>query len=148
MIMKSRSSYGATLLEVMLVLAVAAMVIVMSIRYYRNATNAQNVNLIMSQIQAITAAADAYVQGQAGDYSALANSSISDIVGDDGLTTAYGTAITVAGTGNTTYTVSFAGMPKAVCSSLAAQIIANSKIAITSACSASGAMTYTYTSTD
>ena len=51
--MRSRKSSGATLLEVMLVLAVAAMVIVMSIRYYKNAQNSQNVNAILAQIQAI-----------------------------------------------------------------------------------------------
>jgi len=45
--MKSRRMSGVTLLEIMLVLAVAAMVIVMSIRYYRNATNSQNSNVII-----------------------------------------------------------------------------------------------------
>ena len=63
----SKKNQGVTLLEVLLVLAIAAMIIVMSIRYYQSASTSQQVNMTMEEIQAITAAADNLAIGS-GSY--------------------------------------------------------------------------------
>ena len=51
-------SKGVTLLEIMLVLAIAAIIIVMSVRYYQSTTNAQQAHAFIAQMQAIQAALD------------------------------------------------------------------------------------------
>lgn len=70
--MKSLSrSAGVTLLEIMLVLAIAAMIIVMSVRYYQSASSSQQATAAFAQVQAITAAADTLAQ-MSGDYTKAA----------------------------------------------------------------------------
>jgi type II secretory pathway pseudopilin PulG len=49
---------GVTLLEIMLVLAIAAMVIVMSIRYYQSASNNQKINAALNVITSVVAASE------------------------------------------------------------------------------------------
>ena len=58
-----KSTQGVTLLEIMLVLAIAAMIIVMSIRYYQSAQASSQANAFVSQVQAIAAAAENLAQG-------------------------------------------------------------------------------------
>ena len=54
---------GVTLLEVMLVLAIAAMIIVMSVRYYQSTNAANQANTVVQQITSIVAAADSLSVG-------------------------------------------------------------------------------------
>lgn len=49
---------GATLLEIMLVLAIVALLIVMSVRFYQSASTSNKVNAGMSTVNTIVAAAD------------------------------------------------------------------------------------------
>jgi type II secretory pathway pseudopilin PulG len=138
-----KSTIGVTLLEIMLVLAIASMVIVMSIRYYQNATNSQNANTIMEQLEAITAAADNLAQGS-NSYSGIGNSSgVATIVGAKNMTTPYNGAITIAGAG-ATYTVSLTA-PVAVCTAIVSKLKANSRY-VSPACTSAGVLTYTYNS--
>lgn len=58
-----RSMMGVTLLEIMLVLAIAALVIVMSIRFYQSASDTNKVNAGMSTVQGIVAAGENAVAG-------------------------------------------------------------------------------------
>jgi Tfp pilus assembly protein FimT len=53
-----KSIMGVTLLEIMLVLAIAALVIVMSIRFYSSASNSQKINTMVSLVTALNAAAE------------------------------------------------------------------------------------------
>lgn len=141
-----KSALGVTLLEIMLVLAIAAMVIVMSIRYYQNATNSQNANLVLEQIQNIAAAADNLAIGTSS-YSAITTSSLTSVVGASNMKTPYGQSITFTsgGAGSpTTYSVSIPGLPTAVCQSVYVKLKANTKYQ-NSAC-ASGTVSYTYNS--
>jgi type II secretory pathway component PulJ len=46
---QARSILGVTLLEIMLVLAVAAMIIIMSVRYYESANSSQQANATLQQ---------------------------------------------------------------------------------------------------
>ena len=143
-----KSASGVTLLEIMLVLAIAAMIIVMSIRYYQNATNSQNANAIVEQIQNITAAADNLAIG-ANSYSKLTTSSLGTLVGTNNMKTPYNTPITLSGPTPTSYTVTVGTMPTAVCTSVASKLAANSKYSgggSTPTCSGN-TVTYTYDST-
>jgi type II secretory pathway pseudopilin PulG len=58
-----RSVSGVTLLEIMLVLAIAAMIIVMSVRYYQSAQSSSQANSYTQQAQAIQAAAENLAAG-------------------------------------------------------------------------------------
>jgi type II secretory pathway pseudopilin PulG len=136
-----KSIAGVTLLEIMLVLAIASMVIVMSIRYYQNATNSSNTNILLAQVQNITAAADNLAQG-GGSYSALTASNLASVAGASNLRTPYGTSIAVANSGGTAYTVSIPGLNASVCTQLSVKLRANPKFA-SPACAA-GTLTYTY----
>src|SRR4029078_34419 len=51
-----RSILGVTLLEIMLVLAIAAMVVVMSIRYYQSASANQKINSGLNTVTGVIAA--------------------------------------------------------------------------------------------
>jgi type II secretory pathway pseudopilin PulG len=139
-----KSISGVTLLEIMLVLAIASMVIVMSIRYYKNATDANNANAILEEIQNITAAADNLAQG-AGGYSAASTTAITAIAGAQNMKTPYGSTIAITGGAGTTYTVAIPGIPAAVCISLQAKIKVNSKFTPGAACATTGTTTLNYT---
>ncbi|OGT44051.1 MAG: hypothetical protein A3F42_08725 [Gammaproteobacteria bacterium RIFCSPHIGHO2_12_FULL_37_34] len=56
MIRRFGSMIGVTLLEILLVLGIAAVIIVMSLRYYSAASATSQVNTYLQQIQAIAAA--------------------------------------------------------------------------------------------
>ena len=59
---KSRKSMlGVTLLEIMLVLAIAAMVIVMSIRYYQSASTNQKINAALNTVTGMVAAGESFL---------------------------------------------------------------------------------------
>src|SRR5436190_1948102 len=84
---------GVTLLEIMLVLAIAAMIIIMSVRYYQATSQSQQLTSILQTVQAITAAADTLTQG-AGTYSSLSTSTLINMV-PNGLMTPWDQPITV-----------------------------------------------------
>ena len=89
-----KSILGVTLLEVMLVLAIAAMIIVMSVRYYQTATAGQQANAMMEQIQAIVAAADGLAQAS-GSYSSVTTSNLTKLLPGGSFTTPWGSPIVV-----------------------------------------------------
>lgn len=141
-----RSMLGVTLLEIMLVLAVAAMIIVMSVRYYQSANASNQANIVLQQIQAITASADGLAQSS-GKYSAVTTSNITPLLSNvGGLTTPWGTAITIT-SGTTTYGVKVAGIPANVCGLIWGRLQADAHYASLSKCNATGNtdLTYTYT---
>ena len=75
---------GVTLLEIMLVLAIAAMIIVMSVRYYQSTTNAQQANAFVAQMQAIAAAMDQLAEST-HSYKNIQEAELTALVGDKGL---------------------------------------------------------------
>lgn len=140
-----KSIAGVTLLEIMLVLAIASMVIVMSIRYYQNATNAENANIILEEIQNITAAADNLSQGS-GTFSSVNSTNVGSIAGTKNMMTPYGGTSTFTITsGSGSYTVSVGTMPPSVCSALFTKLTINSKFSNVTC--TSGTLAYTYSST-
>lgn len=134
---------GVTLLEIMLVLAIAAMVIVMSIRYYQSATYSQQTNQVMGQIEAITAAMDQLSQG-AGSYVGITPTQLEAVVGVSNMTTAQNQLIGLTASTITTYTIQIPALPAAVCTSLLAKLSANYNITKPVCDTATGNLTYTY----
>lgn len=128
------SMLGVTLLEIMLVLAVAAMIIIMSVRYYQSATVSQQSNSMLQQIQAISAAADTYAQGNGG-YTGLSNSNL-PVSSSSVLNLPWGGSVTVTGKSGTTYEISLPGIPANVCTSLTASLRSNGKFKPGEACAA------------
>jgi type II secretory pathway pseudopilin PulG len=137
-----KSILGVTLLEIMLVLAIASMIILMSVRYYKSATASQQATALLEQIQVITAAGDSLALGSTG-YSAVTTANLQNALGGSTqLNTPWG-AITVSASTATTYTIAFpATLPTDVCTSVETQLSASPKY---TAVTCTG---YTYTSTD
>ena len=148
----TKSMSGVTLLEIMLVLAIAAMIIVMSVRYYQSANASQQATAALGQLQAITAAADGLAQGS-GSY--VTGNVSSATVGpllpggpQGGLMTPWGTTIDISASAPDKYTVAIPTVPYSVCPLLYAKLAANPHIGTSvTACGGAGAtnMNYTYT---
>jgi len=141
---------GVTLLEIMLVLAIAAMVILMSVRYYQSASASQQSNAIIEQLQAISAASDSLAQAT-GSYTsvngaALGNAALSPLLPVGGLTAPWGATITVVGTAAGTYTMALSTVPAAVCPLMVSKMTSNNHYTVTSgACgSTAAAITFQY----
>jgi type II secretory pathway pseudopilin PulG len=111
----ANSVLGVTLLEIMLVLAIAAMIIVMSIRYYQSATTSQQTNTVMEQLMSIVSAADNLAQST-GSYSAsgVSNATLTPLLPGGTFTTPWGTPIEITATANT-LTIPIGNVPTGVC---------------------------------
>jgi type II secretory pathway pseudopilin PulG len=142
----STSILGVTLLEVMLVLAIAAMVIVMSVRYYQSASANQQATSMMQQIQAIVSAADGLAQA-GGNYTVVTTAAITSLMPDGKMTSPWGGAITIPTSKTGNYTVRYASVPKNVCPLVRAQLVANSKYSAVTACSTTAVTTLNFTYT-
>jgi type II secretory pathway pseudopilin PulG len=138
-----RTILGVTLLEIMLVLAIAAMVIVMSIRYYQSASDNQKINSALNTITGIVAAGESYLaSGPASGMSGISNAVLQSQVGYTVPPSPWGGSITVAGSGNTTYSISMpVSSSGSVCTRMIALLAQNSKFTNTSC--ASGALSLT-----
>lgn len=144
----SKSMLGVTLLEIMLVLAVAAMIIVMSVRYYQSATASQESNATMEQVSAITAAADGIAQGS-NTYSAVTQSAVKPMMPNQTFATPWGGTVTITTGKATTYSVTITSVPVNVCSQIVPKLAANTKFtgvspATAGACTTIGDVKYTY----
>ncbi|OGT38906.1 MAG: hypothetical protein A3F12_01850 [Gammaproteobacteria bacterium RIFCSPHIGHO2_12_FULL_38_14] len=133
-----RSILGVTLLEIMLVLAIAAMVIVMSIRYYQSATASQQANTVMQQVQGIIAAADNFAQ-PTGTYSGITSANIGPLLPAQGLSLPWGASIALSGAGANTYTMTLTSTPPAVCRLISGKLASNRSLTITGACGTAAA---------
>jgi type II secretory pathway pseudopilin PulG len=137
---------GVTLLEVMLVLAIAAMIIVMSVRYYQSATSSSQANAALSQVQAIIAAADGLAQSGGSYAGTVSSTALAPLLPARGLYMPWGEAVTIAAPSASTFTIAFTSIPRGVCPLLNARLISNNHISATGTCneSAVSAITYTY----
>src|SRR6478735_750227 len=91
-----KSILGVTLLEIMLVLAIAAMIIVMSVRYYQSASASQQANSILQAIQAITATADGIAQAT-GTYASVSTTTVKPMMPNADMGTPWGGDIKIVG---------------------------------------------------
>ncbi|OGT62015.1 MAG: hypothetical protein A3F14_00335 [Gammaproteobacteria bacterium RIFCSPHIGHO2_12_FULL_43_28] len=144
----SNKRTGVTLLEIMLVLALAAMVIILSVRYYTTSTSFREANDLLSKISAITAAADT-IAGPTSSYTGVTRQSVVDLVSENSMTTPWGGAIGFTVDSARSYTVSIPGVPSVTCNKIRSNLSANPHFptASMSACAAAGQsadFSYTY----
>ena len=138
---------GVTLLEVMLVLAVAAMIIVMSIRYYQSATANQQVNGTLSLLQGIQAGMDSLAGGVRGyDQLTLPGDLVKVMPGDE-IRTPWGTEVTVTAGSATTYTVTLPSMGGTICDMVSVRLAQDSKWTVPTCSTATQNYQFTYDST-
>lgn len=133
----AQSMLGVTLLEIMLVLAIAAMIIVMSVRYYQSASASQQANDILQKITAITAVADGIAQGT-GRYTGVTSAAVKPMMPNQSMATPWGGGdITITGEA-AKYNVTIPGMPANVCSQISPKLQANDRFVIDASTSCSG----------
>ena len=80
---------GVTLLEIMLVLAIAAIIIVLSVRYYQTTTTAQQANAFLAQLQAIQTAVDQLAEST-HSYENIRKQDIAQLLGNNWNITPWG----------------------------------------------------------
>ena len=126
---------GVTLLEIMLVLAIAALVIIMSIRFYQSASTSNKVNAGMSTINTIVGGAENYFNVK-GSYTGVSSGVKNYFPGAAMPASPWGGASTVADISATSYSISLnvptgTGTPSNPgsdpCSQLGALILQNAK---------------------
>lgn len=143
----AKSVLGVTLLEIMLVLAIAAMIIVMSVRYYQSANASQQATQVLNQIQAIFASADALSQGT-GSYSGVNSASLAPLLSNSGgLTTPWGATMTVSASTNN-FTITIPKTPAAVCGLLQGRLQGDVHYSNVTTCTGTTAQTFKYTYTE
>jgi len=129
---------GVTLLEIMLVLAIASMVIVMSIRYYQSASNNQKINAALNVITGMVAGGES-VLGATGSL-ATVGTAIKPYLPNNKLPDSpWGGVVEVTAAGESTYRFTV-NVPAAVCPGLLALVNQNSKLS-TSNCGTPGKIT-------
>lgn len=134
---------GVTLLEIMLVLAIAAFVIVMSIRYYYSTAASQQTNSLLSQFQAIVSASGA-LAGETGDYTKVTTVGVKSFMPDQNLNSPWGSAITVTGSASS-YEVVVPSTPGNVCVLLNSQLSADTHYNVSTSCPSSGTVDFKFT---
>lgn len=137
---------GATLIEVLLVLAIIALIILMSVRYYQSTTAATQSDQVMNTISAITAAADNLSLGTADGYSNVTESNMASVLGSANMNSPWGTPITFGALNTTSYSVNIPKPSAAVCGAVLVKLKANSKFTNVT-CTDGGNLSYTYNST-
>ena len=140
---------GVTLLEVMLVLAIAAMIIVMSVRYYQSANATSQSNTVVSTVTAIAAAGDQLAAGAGGSYAGLTQVAISNLLPPNSMTTPWGSAITITAFVANGYLITVPQVPVNQCSLVSAKVTANPSFTTATPCAAAAPtdLKFTYTAT-
>ncbi len=144
----AKSTLGVTLLEVMLVLAIAAMIIVMSIRYYQSTTAAQQSNTVLAQVQAIVSAAEQLSQATGSFASTGGNVStttIEPLLPKNGLVLPWGSAITVTNASASSFDITLAGLSANVCPLVKSKLTASAHFSVSEECSTTGTTSLTIT---
>ena len=125
---------GVTLLEVLLVLVIASLVLVMSIRYYQNATNSAKANSAFDLVGSVISAADSYINaGNAASTITSATVLAGYFSGGTVPTSPFGAnqAITITGASNGSYTIGIPEVTAGACGPLVTNSKANTRITST-----------------
>lgn len=143
---KLKSLLGVTLLEVMLVLAIAAMIIVMSVRYYQSANSNQQANSVIQQIAAIVAQANSLAI-PTGSYSGVTSTTLAPLLPGNGFQTPWGTTMTFNTSGTSAFTIVSPGTPAGVCPLVTTKLVTDTHYTSTVDCAPTGTtdMSVTYT---
>ncbi len=141
-----KSMLGVTLLEVLLVLVIASLILVMSIRYYQSASENAKVNSALETLQGIMAGVDSFVNAGnsltnascTGGTSAGApcTGSLGPFVPSGAIVNPWpGSPIVVSG-GASFYTITFPNVPGSACSKLSGLATQNAKVTTSGTCPA------------
>ena len=124
---------GVTLLEILLVLAIAAIIVTMSIRYYRSAATAQQASMMVTAAQAVTAEMESFAAGRA-TYTCVPAAILSKL-----------TPLVVSCTAATatSYTATIQSVNNDACLRAMQQLGSGTKY-ITMTCNGTGRLQYTY----
>lgn len=120
---------GVTLLEILLVLAISASIILMSVRYYGSATSSLQANSILEQIQALTATIDNYSAGMS--YSSISTGFVEGLMPSHSLRTPWGTKISIDGVKPSSYNVTLPQTPQAICALIRSKLQSNNHYKVT-----------------
>jgi Tfp pilus assembly protein PilE len=128
-----KSIAGVTLLEIMLVLAIASMVIVMSIRYYQNASTNAKINVVVDHVTGVVAAAESYLASSGTFSGSTATNLLPYLPGGSMPNSPWGGAMTYAAGGANMYTLVVPSISSSACTTLTGLLGSNTKFAVTCA---------------
>jgi len=142
-----RYMLGATLLEVMLVLAIIGLIILMSVRYYQSASTSNQVEAVLEAVQSITATAENIGGPGTPGYTAsqITASSLKGVGGTTILNGPFGGIISVTGVTSSTYTVTIPNVVAQPCTGASVKLKASNTKYTGFSC-AGTALSYTYNS--
>jgi Tfp pilus assembly protein FimT len=142
--MKTRKSIaGVTLLEIMLVLAIAAMVIVMSVRYYQSASLNQKMNATLDSVTGIMAGGES-VLAAVGTLSNISSAQLAPYMPNSAMPSSpWGGAMTIATSGANSYVITIPNVPSEACTPLTNLIGQNSKLKFGGTCPGAATVTVT-----
>jgi len=145
---KLRTRKGIGLLELMLALAIIAVLIIMATRYYQSTSRNQKVAEAVTQVNALIAASSNWKIGRSAftgiTYAKLyAQGLLPKEMKTDTTATPWGTKISVASTAGNSFDMSFEGLDSADCEALAGRFTESANITTTATC-ASGKVVFTY----
>jgi type II secretory pathway pseudopilin PulG len=136
---------GVTLLEILLVLAVSASILIMSVRYYGSAVASLHANQTMEQIQVITATVDNYTAGLS--YANISTAFVQALLPKHALSTPWGTNVSLGNPKPNSYNVTLPAMPASVCALVHAKLEGNKHYAVSTPCrGVASDFSYQYTS--
>lgn len=145
-----KTSLGVTLLEVLLVLVIASLVLVMSIRYYQTASTQAKVNAGMETLSGVMASVDSYIAAGNGLSSITASGTsagnLSSYLPNGALPQSpFGAGQVQFTTGATNYTITFPNVPDAGCSLFKSIATQNNKVTSSSGCTGNGNLAFVVT---
>jgi len=143
-------SRGASLVETMLVLAVAVMILMLSIRFYQSTVYANQSNYLNSQIQAVSATMESFTQG-VGSYASISTSSAAAYINQIVKLPWASASFTIGTVSSTSYTVTISSVPAIVCNNTILKLMGAAHFGATPTCgsgasagSTATTLTYSY----
>lgn len=122
-----KSVLGVTLLEIMLVLAIAAMIVVMSIRYYQSASLNQKVASAMDNITGIVAAGES-VYNSTNTLASASSAITAYLPGNKLPASPWGGTFAIQSPGPTSFNINVPGATAAACAQLTNLSSQNAKL--------------------
>ena len=140
-----RKQRGVTLLEILLVLAIASIIIVLSIRYYQSANTAQQANGTMQVIQSIASGMD-NLAATTGAYTGFNNAALSSLtsLNINNSNAVLGASVTVSATSAAVYSVTINNVSLPACTLVKSRLAVNTKYPAASVQCTGGRLTYQY----
>lgn len=120
------SMLGVTLLEIMLVLAVAALMIVLGTRFYQSASTTNKVNAAMGIVQGIVSASESVINVK-GNLSTVQTDITAYLPGNAMPNSPWGGAITISDAKDNSYTINIPVTDPTGCTTLRSLLNQNSK---------------------